>query len=113
MDSSNSAQAKERLRIFRTHAFVAELPEFVGCLTMLKNWEPYILNAFDCPYSTNGFTEGVNNKIKVLKTNCFRLSHISQLSHSNSLHNQRFKGAVCSRSQLPLFLLVYCATPNY
>ena len=70
MDSFNSAQAKERLRIFRTHAFVAELPEFVGCLTMLKNWEPYILNAFDCPYS-NGFTEGVNNKIKVLKRIAF------------------------------------------
>ena len=32
---------------------------------MLQNWEPYILNAFDCPYS-NGFTEGVNNKIKAL-----------------------------------------------
>ena len=70
MDSFNSAQAKERLRIFRTHAFVAELPEFVACLTMLKNWEPYILNAFDCPYS-NGFTEGVNNKIKVLKRIAF------------------------------------------
>ncbi|MDD4142951.1 MAG: ISL3 family transposase, partial [Bacteroidales bacterium] len=66
MDSSNSLQAKERLRIFRAHAFVTELPEFDACLTMLNNWEPYILNAFDCPYS-NGFTEGVNNKIKVLK----------------------------------------------
>ena len=37
---------------------------------MLKNWEPYILNAFDCPY-TNGFTKGVNNKIKVLKRIAF------------------------------------------
>jgi transposase len=70
MDSICSAQAKERLRIFRTHAFVAELPEFTACLTMLKNWEPYILNAFDCSYS-NGFTEGVNNKIKVLKRIAF------------------------------------------
>ena len=32
----------------------------------LKNWEPYILNSFDCPYS-NGFTDGTNNSIKVLK----------------------------------------------
>ena len=70
MDSSNSSQAKERLRIFRAHAFVAELPEFSACITMLKNWEPYILNAFDCHYS-NGFTEGVNNKIKVLKRIAF------------------------------------------
>lgn len=70
MDSSDSSQAKERLRIFRAHAFVADLPEFTPCLVMLKNWEPYILNAFDCPYS-NGFTEGVNNKIKVLKRIAF------------------------------------------
>ena len=70
MDSSNSLQAKERLRIFRAHAFVADLPEFAPCLTMLNNWEPFILNAFDCPYS-NGFTEGVNNKIKVLKRIAF------------------------------------------
>ena len=70
MDSADSVQAKERLRIFRAHVFVADLPEFVPCLTMLKNWEPFILNAFDCPYS-NGFTEGVNNKIKVLKRIAF------------------------------------------
>lgn len=70
MDSPNSSQAKERLRAFRAYAFVADLPEFSGCLTMLKNWEPYILNAFDCPYS-NGFTEGFNNKIKVLKRIAF------------------------------------------
>ena len=33
---------------------------------MLQNWEPYILNAFDCSYS-NAFTEGTNNSIKVIK----------------------------------------------
>ncbi|MCX7709351.1 MAG: transposase, partial [Clostridia bacterium] len=33
---------------------------------MLQNWEQYILNAFDGPYS-NGFTEGINNTIKVIK----------------------------------------------
>lgn len=70
MDAPNSLQAKECLRAFRAHAFVADLSEFTACLTMLKNWEPFILNAFDCPYS-NGFTEGVNNKIKVLKRIAF------------------------------------------
>ncbi|MEG1756098.1 MAG: transposase, partial [Clostridia bacterium] len=48
------------------YALVADIPEFTACLTMLQNWEKYILNAFDCPYS-NGFTEGCNNTIKVLK----------------------------------------------
>lgn len=66
MASANSFEAKQRLREFRMYAFTADIPEFKACLTMLKNWEPYILNAFDCTYS-NGFTEGINNTIKVLK----------------------------------------------
>ncbi len=66
MHSKNSQQAKERLHAFRLFAAIADIPEFNACLTMLKNWQPYILNAFDCPYS-NGFTEGVNNTIKVIK----------------------------------------------
>ena len=70
MRSADSMQAKARLREFRLHAFVAALPEFESFLKMLQNWEPYILNAFDCHYS-NGFTEGVNNKIKVLKRIAF------------------------------------------
>ena len=70
MRSANSIQAKERLRAFRAHASIAELPEFDTFLKTLQNWETYILNAFDCPYS-NGFTEGVNNKIKVLKSVSF------------------------------------------
>ena len=66
MNSADSFEAKQRLREFRMYAFTADLPEFKACLTMLKNWETYILNAFDVSYS-NGFTEGINNTIKVLK----------------------------------------------
>lgn len=66
MASKDSLQAKEYLREFRMHAFIAQIPEFDACLTMLQNWEPYILNAFDCPFS-NAFTEGVNNTVKVIK----------------------------------------------
>lgn len=66
MASSNSNEARQRLRAFRAFAYIADIPEFESCLTMLQNWQDYILNAFDCPYS-NGFTEGCNNSIKVLK----------------------------------------------
>lgn len=52
------------------YASLADLPEFASVLTMLQNWEPYILNAFDCPY-TNGFTEGGNNRIKAMKRTAF------------------------------------------
>lgn len=66
MASKDKEEAIKNLREFRIHAYVADIPEFKACLTMLKNWEPYILNAFTCPYS-NGFTEGINNTIKVIK----------------------------------------------
>ena len=66
MASKDRKEGEQCLKEFRLHAFVADIPEFSACLTMLQNWEKYILNIFDCPYS-NGFTEGCNNSIKVLK----------------------------------------------
>lgn len=39
-------------------------------MRVLRNWSKYILNSFDCGY-TNGFTEGCNNKIKVIKRIAF------------------------------------------
>ena len=68
MNSENSDVAKPKLRKFIISAQVSKLKEFNATLTMLGNWSKYILNAFDCSYS-NGFTEGSNNKIKVIKRN--------------------------------------------
>lgn len=70
MDSKDSNEAKLKLRNFVLAATASELTEFKACLTMLSNWSKYILNSFDCPYS-NGFTEGTNNKIKVIKRNAY------------------------------------------
>ena len=39
---------------------------FQGLLSMLQTWRQEILNYFDHPY-TNGFLEGKNNRIKVIK----------------------------------------------
>ena len=36
----------------------------------MRNWYNGIINPFSVPY-TNGFTEGCNNKIKVLKRNAY------------------------------------------
>jgi transposase len=44
----------------------SNLKEFQAARTALYNWLIPICNSFDCVY-TNGFTEGKNNKIKVLK----------------------------------------------
>jgi transposase len=70
MTSENSLAARERLHAFILFASAANLPEFEPLLSVLRNWTQYILNAFDCEY-TNGFTEGCNNKIKVLKRIAF------------------------------------------
>lgn len=76
MKANNRQEATKRLKKFILSAQASELKEFQSCLTMLANWSTYILNAFDCPY-TNGYTEGTNNKIKVIKRNAFGYRNFS------------------------------------
>lgn len=70
MASKSKAEAIPQLKKFLLAAQTSQLKEFDPCLTMLGNWSKYILNAFDCPYS-NGYTEGMNHAIKVIKRNAF------------------------------------------
>ena len=46
------------------------LGDYMKCAKTLINWQNGILSSFEHPY-TNGFTEGCNNKIKVLKRNAY------------------------------------------
>ncbi|HHZ06993.1 MAG TPA: transposase [Clostridiales bacterium] len=46
------------------------MPHFVKCAKTMLNWQDRILSSFTAPV-TNGFTEGCNNKIKVLKRNAY------------------------------------------
>ena len=70
MASKNRDEAVRNLRFFILSTESSNLPEFNATLTMLRNWSKYILNSFECPYS-NGYTEGTNNAIKVIKRNAF------------------------------------------
>jgi transposase len=63
-------QAEKRLREWILTAQEAKLPEFKDCITAFLNWFRYILNSKLTPL-TNAFTEGKNNKIKVLKRNAY------------------------------------------
>lgn len=66
------------------------IPQFEKCADTMRNWYRGIINSFDTSI-TNGFTEGCNNKIKVLKRNAYgyknfkrfrnRILHI--FSHQN------------------------------
>ena len=55
----------------------SHLPEFSNFKTSFTSWFPQIVNAFVLPYS-NGFTEGCNNNIKVLKRISYGLSHFER-----------------------------------
>ena len=60
--------------------FLAEqygLKEFEACTKAYHNWSTEILNAIRFPWS-NGFTEGCNNKTKVLKRVCFGVRNFSR-----------------------------------
>lgn len=66
------------------------IPQFERCAKTMINWLSGILNSFSLPI-TNGFTEGCNNKIKILKRNAygyrnfkrFRNSILHVFSHQN------------------------------
>ena len=55
----------------------SHLPEFSNFKTSFASWFPQIVNAFVLPYS-NGFTEGCNNNIKVLKRISYGLRHFDR-----------------------------------
>lgn len=71
MDESVSRDdARKRLGKWLMQVESYSLPEFKACVTAIRNWSEEILNSFDLPF-TNGYTEGMNNKIKVLKRCAF------------------------------------------
>ncbi len=70
MECKSREEAKKQLGIWNMMAVGYNLPEFEACTKTFINWSEEILNSFDYPY-TNGYTEGVNNKIKVIKRNAY------------------------------------------
>jgi len=59
-------EAKRVLGNWMLKAEVLNIPEFKSCITAMNNWKTEILNMFKYGLS-NGYTEGCNNKTKVLK----------------------------------------------
>lgn len=70
VDASDKKDAIKKLKDWYIYVEALNEPEFTKAMHTIINWQEYILNSFDCPY-TNGYTEGVNNKIKVLKRNAY------------------------------------------
>lgn len=70
LDSKDRNSAKKALFDWIDNAYCSDIPAFVSCANTMLAWRTGILNSFDTPY-TNGYTEGCNNKIKVLKRNAY------------------------------------------
>lgn len=77
MHSPNSNVAEELLSDWIYRAETSHLPEFLECTRAVHNWGKLILNSFDVRF-TNGFTEGCNNKTKVLKRVCYGVRNFSR-----------------------------------
>lgn len=65
-DSTSRAEAAKILSNWILQVHMSQLPEFTAVAQTFANWSKEILNSVELPY-TNGFTEGCNNRIKVLK----------------------------------------------
>ena len=70
LEAQDSKEAKKRLSDWINIAGNSKIEAFEKCSNTMVNWSVGILNSFDFTY-TNGFTEGVNNKIKVIKRNAY------------------------------------------
>ena len=55
----------------------SDIPAFAKCADTCRNRFTPITDSFFCPY-TNGFTEGCNNRIKVLKRNAYGVRNFSR-----------------------------------
>ena len=60
---------KRQLKDFIDLCRASEIEEFIEASNTIENWLDYIVNSFIDKRYTNGFTEGTNNKIKVVKRN--------------------------------------------
>ena len=69
-DSCDRKMFKERLRDFREHVLASNIAPFIRVLKTTEQWKEEIWNGIRTGYN-NGFTEGCNNTIKVLKRVCY------------------------------------------
>lgn len=70
LDCNDRSAAKKSMSEWINSALDCEIPQFEKCAKTMLNWLSGILNSFSSAI-TNGFTEGCNNKIKVLKRNAY------------------------------------------
>ena len=66
----DAESAKIAMKEWIENAENCGIAQFEKCAQTMRNWYSGIINSFSSPI-TNGFTEGCNNKIKILKRNAY------------------------------------------
>ena len=94
VDTEDRKQARDLMLEWIYAAQSSGLSEYVKCSNTMINWQYGILNSFDYSY-TNGFTEGCNNKIKVLKRNAYGYRNFRRF-RNRILHIFNYKNAILS-----------------
>lgn len=75
--SKDREEAARRLSKWIFNAQQSGLQEFIKVSFTYQNWSKEILNSFEYPY-TNGYIEGCNNRIKVLKRVSFGMPRFAR-----------------------------------
>ena len=87
-------EAKKELEIWIEMAKESNLKELKEAITAFTNWKEEICNSKLVKY-TNGYTEGCNNKIKVLKRNAYGYQNFERF-RNRILHIFDKKKSLCS-----------------
>lgn len=79
----------------------SKIPEFKEAAGTISIWKEYIVNSFIDERYSNGFTEGINNKIKVIKRNAFGYKNF-KLFRARILYifNSTISGSVKDKNDL-------------
>ena len=70
LSNKDANSAKKAMAKWIQNAENCGIPQLEKCADTMRNWYTGIINSFSTTI-TNGFTEGCNNKIKVLKRNAY------------------------------------------
>ena len=70
LDTDDLTEMKNAFKDWLNSVDTTDLKPFKRCVNTYFNWKSGIFNSLEAPF-TNGFTEGCNNKIKVLKRNAY------------------------------------------
>lgn len=64
---SNEIDAEKEIDRWISKCILKSILEFIEAAGTISRWKEYIINSFIDERYSNGYTEGINNKIKVIK----------------------------------------------